>query len=83
MKVLTKLFVIFVGLASLWCGVGPARADWAIDSKPASGYPIQNAEGGSGEAYQNVSFTPNGPVPYVGSDESSNPIGTRWNYCRS
>lgn len=79
MRIRTKLLSLLVGLASLWCGTGSAKADWAISSVPASGYPIRNAEGGSGEAYQNISFTPNGAVPYVASDETctaSGPSGT-------
>ncbi len=67
MKMRTRLLILLVGLASLWCGVGPARADWAIYCEPAQGYPIRNAEGGSGDANQTVS--------YVSSNESSNASG--------
>lgn len=79
MKMRTRLLILFVGLASLWCSAGPAKANWVIDTTYADGYPIQNAEGGSGDASQFLFFTPNGPVPYVGSNESSNlsgPSGT-------
>lgn len=67
MKVLTKLFVLCVGLASLWCGMGPARADWAIYVEPAQSYPIKNAEGGSGAVQETISS--------ISSNESSSLSG--------
>jgi len=64
---LRRVLILCVGLASLWCGMGPARADWGIYLEPAQGYPIRNPEGGSGKAFQTISS--------VSSNESSNLSG--------
>ncbi len=78
MKVLTKLFVLCVALASLWYGTGPAKAAWKIDIQPSQGYPIQQANGGSGDVL--LKGGPTFPNPLsVTSDEScstSGPSGT-------
>lgn len=68
MKVLTKLFVLCVGLASLWCGTGPAKADWSASVTPVSGHPIRNANGGSGNAQTVPVIQP--PNPFTVSTES-------------
>lgn len=75
MKMRTRLLTLLVGLASLWCGVGPAKAQWNFTANPASGYPIQNAKGGSGNASFQFAFTTAGTYPSVESDESSTASG--------
>lgn len=78
MKVLTRLFVLCAALASLWCGTGPAKAAWTIDLQPSQGYPIQQANGGTGNVLLKGGPTFPNPVS-VTSDESctvSGPSGT-------
>ena len=76
MKLRTKLLIPCAGLASLLYGGGPAKADWAITGSPAPGYPVQNADGGTGSASFEMTIT-GGVVspPSVVSNESSTGSG--------
>lgn len=72
MKMRTRLLILLVGLASLWCSVGPAKAQWTHTLSSASGYPIKNPSGGSGDAYTWIQFP--GPAS-ANSNESCTASG--------
>lgn len=78
MKMRTRLLILFVGLASLCFGTVPAKAAWAYHMSFTPGYPIAQANGGSGDAF----IQTGSDFPYlasVNSDETctaSGPSGT-------
>lgn len=50
MKMRTRLLIPLVGLASLWCGTGPAKAAWTKTITFNEGYSTAQPNGGSGNA---------------------------------